>query len=177
MNWRAFFSGALGGLFVVATLTFPIMKAQTPWGAYPLGIVTMTLNASCPVGTSEVSAFNGSMPYGTIAANGDVGGTGGANTVTPTGSNATGSFTSTGVISAPTFTGSGGTIPAETFTGSAGTVPGETISWPAGVPTFAGIQVTTSAVSAGTPAGTNNAPAIRQRACHTYAYGHRRQAP
>jgi hypothetical protein len=160
MNWRAFFSGMAGGLLVVGTLTFPVMRAQTPWGAYPVGSTIIITSGSCPTGTAEVSAFNGAMPEGTIAANGDVGTTGGANNVTPTGSNATASFTPAGTVAAPTFTGSAGTVPAETFTGSAGTVPAETISWPAGVPMFAGNQVTTSAVSAGTPAGTNNAPAI-----------------
>ena len=114
MNWRAFFSGMAGSIFVLATLTFPAMKAQTPWGAYPLGGLFMTTYAACPAGTSEVTAFNGAMPYGTIAANGDVGGTGGANTITPTGSNATAAFTPAGTVTAPTFTGNSGTVPAET---------------------------------------------------------------
>jgi hypothetical protein len=147
MNWRAFFSGVLGGALVVATLTLPQMKAQTPWGAYPTGNVTMTLNAACPTGTAEISAFNGAMPYGTIAANGDVGATGGANTITPAGSNATANFTPAGTVAAPVFTG------------SAGTVPAETISWPAGVPTFSGSALGTHTHTV-TPTGTNGTASV-----------------
>jgi hypothetical protein len=140
MNWRAFFSGMLGGLLIVASLTLPQMRAQTPWGAYPLGGLFMTTYSACPAGTAEISAFNGAMPLGTIAANGDVGATGGSNTVTPGGSNATANFTPTGNIAAPVFSG------------SAGIVPAETVSWPAGVPTFAGSSGTVPAQTfTGTP--------------------------
>lgn len=159
MNWRAFFSGMAGGIFVLATLSFPVMRAQTPWGAYPLGGLFITTYSSCPVGTAEVTALNGAMLEGTIAANGDVGTTGGSNNITPTGSNATASFTPAGTVAAPTFTGSAGTVPAEAFTGTAGTVSAETISWPAGVPTFAGSALATHTHTV-TPTGTNGTATV-----------------
>jgi len=105
----------------------------------PSGIVALILSGSCPSGWSEVAALNGKMLRGTVAANNDVGTSGGNSTITPTGS-----------VAAPTFTGNAGTVPAETFTGNAGTVPAQT---------FTGSSATTSAVSAGTPAGTNGASA------------------
>jgi hypothetical protein len=75
----------------------------------PRGTILMMMNA-CPGGYAEVSSLNGAMPYGTIAANGDAGGTGGSNTITPTGSISTPAFsgnsaTLTGSVSQPTFTG------------------------------------------------------------------------
>jgi hypothetical protein len=140
MNWRAFCSGMLGGMLVVGMLTLPQMRAQTPWGAYPIGTLTMTTNASCPVGTQQVSAFNGAMPLGTIAANGDVGATGGSNTVTPAGTNATAAFTPVGTVAPPVFTG------------SAAAVPAQAIAWPASVPTFVGnAGVVPSQTFTGTP--------------------------
>ena len=144
MNWRAFLSGMAGGLLIVATLTFPQIKAQTPWAAYPVGVVTMIFSGTCPVGTSEVTAFNGAMPYGTIAANGDVGGTGGANTITPTVSGLT--------AAAQTFTGSSATTSSNGAGTPTGTVTAPTVSWPVGVPTFAGNAGTVPAqVFSGTP--------------------------
>lgn len=124
----------------------------------PAGLTAMVTSGSCPSGYTEVSALNANMPYGTIAANGDVGGTGGANSVTPTvatltaaaqtftGSSATTSSVSGGTpsgtngsvtgpaqviswpVGVPAFTGASGTVPAETFTGNAGTVPAETFT-------------------------------------------------
>lgn len=79
----------------------------------PTGLVTLITNGSCPTGWTEVSALNGVMLRGTLAANGDVGGIGGNTTITPA-----------GTISIPTFTGTS--------------------------------NQTTSAVSAGTPSGTNS---------------------
>lgn len=148
MNWRSFFSGALGGFLVVASLTFPIIKAQTPWGAYPIGIIFMVTAASCPADTHELTAFNGAMPYGTIAANGDVGGTGGANTITPT--------VATLTAAAQTFTGSSATTSSNGAGTPAGTVTAPTVSWPAGVPTFAGSALATHTHTV-TAAGTNGA--------------------
>jgi len=166
MNWRAFFSGILGGALMVATLSLPQMKAQTPWAAYPLGTIVMTSLSACPSGTQELAAFNGAMPEGTLAANGDVGTTGGSNTITPTGqngtvsftpngSNGTVSFTPAGTVSAETFgttkftTNSSGTAAftsvtgGHVFNGSSGTIPAETFVGQAGtVPaeTFNGTQ-------------------------------------
>src|SRR5216683_2418172 len=100
-------------------------------GASAAGTIRIILTGTCGTGWTEITSLNGVTLEGTIAANNDVGTTGGSDTITPTGSNGTVSFTPAGTNNAPA------------------------ISWPAGVPTFAGSQVTTSAVSAGTPAGTN----------------------
>jgi hypothetical protein len=79
----------------------------------PPGSIVFRTSGTCPPGWTEVTALNGKMILGTVATNGDVGGTGGSDTVTPAGS-----------VAAPVFTGN---------------------------------SVTSSAVSAGTPAGTNAA--------------------
>ena len=142
------------------------------------GQIILLTSGTCAAGWTEVSALNGVFLQGTIAANGDVGTSGGHATITPT-----------GTVSTPTFTGSAGTVPAETFTGSALGTHTHTVT-PTGtnaatattgncaatqakgtstssacsstapnltVPaeTFTGTQDTSSAVSAGTPAGTN----------------------
>lgn len=100
----------------------------------PSGAVIFIDTGTCPSGYSEDSNLSGKTIVGTIAANGDVGTTGGSDTITPAGTNG-----------APSFTGTAWAAPA--------------VSWPAGVPTFSGNSVTSSAVSAGTPAGTNAASA------------------
>jgi hypothetical protein len=117
---------------------------MTGGASVPSGLVTMILTGTCPTGWTEVSALNGVMLRGTVAANNDVGTKGGNATITPTGTVsqpalAMSAYTPTGTVTAPVFTGSQGTIPAETFTGNQGT---------------------TSAVSAGTPAGTNSTSSV-----------------
>ena len=79
----------------------------SPNTVFPGGIVFID-TGTCPAGWTEVSGLNGRTVMGTVAANGNVGGTGGSDSVTPT---------------------------------------------------FTGASVTSSAVSAGTPAGTNGASA------------------
>lgn len=79
----------------------------------PSGAIIILLSGTCPAGFTQVSALDGKTLVGTVAANGNVGSTGGADTITPAGS-----------VSAPTFIGN---------------------------------SITSSAVSAGTPAGTNTA--------------------
>jgi len=143
----------MGGFFSVRAQGTYLVANEVPRNT-----ILMMLSA-CPAGYTEVSAMNGAMPYGTIAANGDVGGTGGSNMITPTGSNATASFTPAGTVAAPTFTGNAGIVPAETFTGNAGTVPAETVSWPAGVPTFAGNALATHTHTV-TPTGTNGTASV-----------------
>lgn len=105
---------------------------DTPGSSLPTGLVAMILSGTCPSGWSEVAALNGKMIRGTLAANGDVGTTGGSATITPS-----------GTVSTPTLTMNSytpaGSVTAPTFTGTA--------------------NQTTSATSAGTPAGTNAATA------------------
>jgi hypothetical protein len=74
----------------------------------PAGLVTFVVSGSCPTGWSEVTALNGVMLRGTLAANGDVGTTGGSDTATPT---FTGTSATTSAVSAGTPSG---TIPAHT---------------------------------------------------------------
>ena len=62
-------------------------------GSLPAGLIVLSLS-SCPPGFSEVTALSGKFALGTVAANADVGGTGGADNVTPA-----------GTVSQPTFTG------------------------------------------------------------------------
>src|SRR5882762_1202379 len=103
----------------------------------PAGLIAMSLT-SCPSGFSELSALNGKLLRGTLAANGDVGTTGGNATITPT-----------GTINAQTFAG---TANQATSLVSAGTPAGTnstalltplgTISWPVAVPTFTGAAFT-----------------------------------
>lgn len=82
-------------------------------GGVPAGTIIMITSGSCSTGYTQVTALNGKTLIGTLAANGDVGTTGGNDSITPAGSVATG-----------------------VFTGTAWTPP--VISWPAGVPTFTG---------------------------------------
>lgn len=148
MNWRAFLSGIAGGLLVVTTLTFPQIRAQTPWAVYPVGALTMVSSGTCPVGTAEVTLLNGAMPFGTLAANGDVGTTGGSNTITPTVASLT--------AAAQTFTGSSTTTSAVGAGTPAGTnststvTPVGTVAWPT-APTNV---PTTSALTTGADSST-----------------------
>ena len=48
----------------------------------PSGLVTFVVAGTCPAGWTEVSALNGKFLRGTLAANGDVGDTGGSDTIT-----------------------------------------------------------------------------------------------
>lgn len=53
-------------------------------GGVAAGAIVFIDSGTCPAGYSEVSALNGRMARGTVAANGNVGGTGGSDSVTPT---------------------------------------------------------------------------------------------
>lgn len=61
------------------------VEGTSSGAALPSGLITMILAGSCPTGFTEVSALNGKMLRGTVAANGNVGTTGGNATITPTG--------------------------------------------------------------------------------------------
>ena len=132
----------------------------------PAGIIVMVTSGTCPAGFGEVTALNGKFLQGTLAANGDVGGTGGNATVTPTGtvsqpSLTMNAYTPAGSVAAPMFTGTQGTVPAQTFTGSAGTVPAQT---------FTGSSSTSGGTSGGTPAGTVSQPTFTGSALATHAH-------
>ena len=97
------------GLYVCTSAnTWTLMNP--PATGLPSGLIALVRSGACPSGFAEVSELNGKMLFGTVAANKDVGDTGGDDTITPAGTNAT---------------------------VSAGT-PAGTVAWPAGVPTFTG---------------------------------------
>jgi hypothetical protein len=79
-------SGPLPGVERIVLVTqFGSVNSVMP------GTIIVSLNA-CGTGYTEVSALNGVTLEGTIAANGDVGTTGGSDTITPTGTNSTPTF-------------------------------------------------------------------------------------
>ncbi len=128
--------------------------------ALPSGTVVAITTGTCPSGTSQVTALNGKTLFGTLAANGNVGTTGGSDTITPAGTNGTPTFTGS-ALGATTFTlASTGATNAEASATSIVSNAGilATISGSSG-----GVAVltdTTTAKSAGTPVGTVTAPAF-----------------
>lgn len=132
----------------------------------PTGALLMIVSGSCPTGYTESASMNGRTVIGTLAANANVGTTGGADSVTPT-----------GTISAPVFTGSPMAthahelpwqIPTTTTirqiavgTFGTGTSRAATAVSAAGTANTTSAAVAlTQAVTAGTPAGTNSAPSF-----------------
>jgi hypothetical protein len=107
-------------------------------GGIPAGLITLIETGVCPTGWAEVSALNGKTLIGTLAANKDVGTTGGLDNITPEGTNGaltfTGSSANTNSVSAGTPAGTNGTSTVTPL----GTINTPTISWPAGVPTISG---------------------------------------
>lgn len=63
-------------------------------GGVPAGSTILIASGTCPTGFSEVAGLDGVTLVGTLAAHGDVGTTGGSDTLTPT-----------GTVSQPTFSG------------------------------------------------------------------------
>lgn len=96
-------------------------------GSIPTGSILLIDSGSCPTGFAEVAALNGKTIIGTLAANADVGTTGGADNITPT-----------GTVSTPTFTG---TSNQSTSAVSAGTPAGTN-----NAPAFAGTQATLTGI-------------------------------
>lgn len=86
-----------------------------PQFSFPSGFITLITTGSCPATWSEITSLNGKMLRGTLAANGNVGQSGGNDTITPT-----------------------------------------INSLNAAAQIFTGNSITSSAVSAGTPSGTNS---------------------
>ena len=148
-------SGANGpGLYYCTSLgTWKSTSATSSSGALPSGMEALIFSGTCPTGFTEDDSLNGQILEGTTHAAGNVGSTGGSNSITPTGSNSGGAFAEGAILWPLTVP----TIAAGNFTQPA-------VSWPAGVPTFAGAQGTTSSVGAGTPAGTNASGAFTEGA-------------
>jgi hypothetical protein len=109
-------------------------------GGVPAGLITFVITGACPSGWSEVTALAGKTLVGTLAANVDVGTTGGNDSITPT--------VNALSAAAQTFTGDSTTVPALAY----GTLAN---AWPAGTPTIAGVPgLGTLAVTAHTVVAT-----------------------
>jgi hypothetical protein len=115
-------------------------------GGVPAGLMTVSLTA-CPVGWAEVSALNGVMLRGTLAASGNVGTTGGSDSRTPAGTIAY-------PVGVPTFTGASVTSSAVT----AGTPSGTNAAITAGTPAGTISALTTGADSSTTGGGEGDRP-------------------
>lgn len=51
-------------------------------GGLPAGVVVLVVSGSCPAGFAEETSLSGRFVLGTVAANGDIGTTGGSDTIT-----------------------------------------------------------------------------------------------
>lgn len=126
-------------------------------GGLPSGVIVMIISGTCPTGFTEVAALNGKTIVGTVAANANVGTTGGSDTITPAGTFTGNAWTPPAIAwpaGVPTYSGALGTLAVTAHTvvstkqgTSAGNVvttathaftgvPGGTVAWPAGVPTI-----------------------------------------
>lgn len=150
-------------LIVAALFGFVVQGTIPPTGGVGAGwtppsgmLILASSGTSCPSGTSEATDLDGFGLIATTIANGNVGSTGGSDTITPAGTNSAPTFTGNsvassavsagtpaGTVAAPTFTGSSASTSSDSAgtpagTNSTGTVtPSGTIAWPAGVPTAA----------------------------------------
>lgn len=136
----------------------------------PSGAIILIDSGSCPAGTTEVSAMNGVTALGTLVANGNVGGTGGADTITPAGTN--GAQTIAWPAGVPT------NASESAHTHAVGTLAA---AWPAGVPTHSGTAATFSGNALGThaheiPFQLSSTTATRQIAAATFGTGTSRAA-
>lgn len=144
------------GCFAQDAVTKNWVAAQgysTSSGTLPSGVIVLIVSGSCPTDYSEVTALNGKFLQGTLAANGDVGTSGGNATITPA-----------GTINAQTFTGTSNQTTSSTSGGTpAGTnstvsfTPAGTNGTAAFTPAGTNGTTTTGATSGGTPAGTISA--------------------
>lgn len=173
-----------------------VCTATNTWATIsgiPAGAILLVTAGSCPSDYAEVTALNGRMVRGTLAANGNVGTTSGSDAVTPTftgnaiASTAVSAGTPAGTNSAPTFSGSALASHAHELPWQ---IPSTTTSRQIAVATFgqgtsraatavsaAGTATTTSAavalsqaVTAGMPAGTVTAPTFTGSALGTHQH-------
>lgn len=186
---------AAGALKVVSS-TGPVVWTAVGGGSssgsdpVPTGAILLMATGTCPASYVEETSLDGKMPIGTLVANGDLGATGGADSLTPAGSINAQTFTGTlaslthsGANVTSAFTGSAlathqhelpfqlisgtsfRTISSATFgTGtSRAAVGGGTLT----ANTTSAAVAKDQAVSAGTPAGTV-ANTITQATAHSY---------
>lgn len=137
------------------------------------GQITVILSGTCPIGFTEVAGLNGKTVIGTIAANGNVGTTGGSDSITPAGTVSAPNFAGnplpnhTHIISGSVGAVSAGSV-VPTASAALTTAPGagqntanNTHTHPA-LPahTHPAGTLTDQLVSAGTPSGTNSVPSF-----------------
>ncbi len=96
----------------VASGSSSIFTFSTQIGAAGVapGQITLILSGTCPAGFSEVAALDGKTVIGTVSAHGNVGSTGGSDTITPAGTVA--AIAPTPGPSVKTANGAAQTIPA-----------------------------------------------------------------
>lgn len=134
----------------------------------PSGLITFVTSGTCPAGFTEVTALSGKTLFGTLAANGDVGGLGGSVTITPAGTNQsltfTGSALATHAHELPFQKVAGGTgllgMLAPSIFGTGTSRARESQSAAPTANTTSAAVLLSQAISAGTPAGTINTPAF-----------------
>lgn len=118
------------GSLKVASSTGPVVWTAVGGGSssggdpVPTGAILLMATGVCPASYVEETSLDGRMPIGTLVANGDLGTTGGSNTLTPAGTNTAPALTMNSYT--PAGTNSGGAVSAHTgtnvtslFTGSA----------------------------------------------------------
>lgn len=126
---------------------------STGGGGVPAGAIVFVASGTCPATYTEVAALNGRLVRGTLAANADVGTTGGSDTVTPT---FTGSAATTSAVSAGT---PAGTVAAHTIVSTKqGTATGNVVTTATHVFTGSALGTHTHTVTA---AGTIGAIDVR----------------
>jgi hypothetical protein len=175
----------------LATYSWVSDQGFSKGAGLPSGLLVMVVSGACPTGTTEATALNGKFLQGTLASNGDVGTTGGNATITPTGTISTPTFTGStgqatsavsagtpaGTVAAPVFTGNALATHTHTFTGSSATASATTSSpklltanTSSGVAPQTTAVGTNAAITAGTPSGTNSAPAFTGSALATHSH-------
>lgn len=129
----------------------------TTTGDVPSGMIAFINSGTCPTGWTQQS-YSGDYLLMTVAANSDVGGTGGSTSYTPAGTNGT---TTTGATSAGTPAGTNGTTTIA-VTGTKMTTSG---SGTAAATTVGSVTVSTSSQNVTVPAETFTGSAM---ATHTH---------
>src|SRR3990170_8381170 len=148
-------------------------------GGPPAGSILLIVSGTCPSGYVEETTLNGKFLLGTLAANADIGSTGGADNITPAGTVSQPTFTGdalaahahavgTYAVSAPTFTGTASTVVVNHVhvQNTANTQTGGQVSYTTDASTT-GSQATgistanpTGGSATNTPAGTTTAPTL-----------------
>lgn len=159
---------AIGDFFIQSGVGPNWCSAANTWlpVGNPAGFVGMITTGSCPSGYTEVTALDGREPLGTLLANGNIGTTGGADNITPVGTNTAPAFSGTMGSTASISAGTpGGTVAAPVFTGNAATLTGG-VSAPIFSGSAAGLVANTAlggdnaVAHPYTPSGTNSAPTL-----------------